>query len=88
MAAAGNAHIGFLATAKHPDHLTHWRQGGFGWRMKNFTNGNVHDLYQFCPNRAETIHLKELPEGTLEKWLPHPTEIASWAVVRTRTHHE
>lgn len=88
MAAIGDAFIGFLATAKHPDFITHWRRKGFGWRMKNFTGGNVHDLYSFCPNRGDTLELYELPEGTMEKWLPLPSQIGFWAVQHSHRFRE
>ena len=32
MAASGDAWIGYIATCKHPDMITHWRRGRWQWR--------------------------------------------------------
>ena len=44
MAASGKAWIGYIATCKHPDMITHWRNGEWQWREKNFGRGGVWEL--------------------------------------------
>jgi len=83
MAAAGTAWVGFLATVKHPDHLMHWRQGEFGWRMKNFASGGMYDLVDCCPNHQEKVTLDKCTEDQLMSWLPKPQDFADWAIERS-----
>jgi ADP-heptose:LPS heptosyltransferase len=81
MAAAGDAFVGFVATIKHPDYITHWRNGEFGWRMKNFSKGGVWEMIDHNPG-AENPKIKgvEWVEPLiLESWLPDPKEFAQWA---------
>jgi len=42
LASSGYAKIGFLSVWKHPDFITHYRDGRWGWNMKNFSNGGVY----------------------------------------------
>ncbi len=79
IAAAGNAYIGFIATCKHPDYITHWRQGTWGWRMTNFGRGGIWDTQNYCPNVKQTLEVGSVPPELLESWLPDPTEYAIWA---------
>lgn len=79
MAASGKAWIGFLATAKHPDHLTHWRGGQFGWRMENLALGGMYELHDICPNKTKTVTAEEIDVLTLKSWLPEPASVAQWA---------
>lgn len=80
MAAAGQAHIGFVATCKHPDMIMHWRNGQFGWRMKNFGLGGIWDIIDYCPNKAQKIEAENVGDETLRSWLPDPVVFAEWAV--------
>lgn len=80
MAASGNAWIGFIATARHADHITHWRHGKFGWRMENFGKGNLWDEINICPNNKKGVKLNEIEISKLNSWLPDPTEFADWAI--------
>lgn len=79
-AATGDAHIGYVATCKHPDYITHWRKGVFGWRMKNFGSGGIWDLADYCPNENKTILVDQVEEELLRSWLPDPEVFAAWAV--------
>ncbi len=89
IAAAGNAHIGFIATCKHPDYITHYRrpfQDGpnkypveWGWRMKNFGRGGIWDHQNYCPNVSQAIEVDKVDLDTLNSWLPDPDAYANWA---------
>lgn len=79
MAAPGRAWIGYVATCKHPDYITHWRNGQWGWRMKNFGKGGIWDVMSFCPNVAQDISAEDVGEHLIG-WLPDPKEYAQWAV--------
>jgi len=80
MAASGNAFIGFIATCKHPDHITHWRNGVFQWREKNFGSGGAWDVIDFCPNNGKRVEIEYIDPKLLESWLPKPYDMADWAV--------
>ncbi len=79
IAAAGRAWIGFIATCKHHDYITHYRQGVFGWRMKNFGRGGIWDYQNYCPNVAQTIEVDKVDPAILDSWLPDPEEFGLWA---------
>jgi hypothetical protein len=78
MAATGKAWIGYVATAKHPDYITHYRQGAWGWRMKNFGKGGMWDLYNICPNKKDKIEVDLVDPEVLKSWLPEPQEMVEW----------
>lgn len=80
MAVTGNAWVGFIATSKHPDYITHWRKGQWGWRMKNFGLGGVWDVYRYNPNGEVGIDVDKVEESLLRSWLPPPNDYAAWAV--------
>ncbi len=87
MAASGDAWIGFVATCKHPDLISHWRAGQWAWRMKNFGTGGMWDLLDFCPNKGDKeseVSAEFVPEETLRSWLPAPDAIAGWAAERQK----
>lgn len=81
MAASGNAWIGYIATAKHPDMITHWRAGQWGWRMKNHSKGGIWDILDFCPNKENEVSAENVGDHLL-KWLPDPIDFAQWAIDR------
>ena len=83
MAATGDAWIGFVATCKHPDYISHWRKGEFSWRMKNFGKGGIWDVIDHCPNRASEVSAEAVDPELLKSWLPDPKEFAEWAVSKT-----
>ena len=80
MAVSGEAWIGFISTAKHPDLVTHWRKDGWGWRMENHGLGGMWDLMDCCPNKMIGTTVEHVAEKTLRSWLPNPREYAAWAV--------
>ncbi len=82
MAASGTAWIGYVATCKHPDLITHWRNGQWQWREKNFGKGGIWDVISYCPNQKQSVEAEFVPPELLESWLPDPEEMAEWAVER------
>lgn len=79
MAASGDAHIGYVATCKHPDLITHWRHGQWQWREKNFGKGGIWEHVDFCPNKGEKVEAEFVDPKLLDSWLPNPYEMSSWA---------
>lgn len=90
MAATGNAWIGYVATCKHPDMITHWRRPDaeaapvWQWREKNFGRGGIWDVIDFCPNKEQKVEAEFVPPELLESWLPDPIEMADWAAEKAR----
>lgn len=78
MAATGDAFIGYVATCKHPDYITHWRNGKWSWRMENLGLGGVWDTMSFCPNVTEEIKVDAVEEKQLRAWLPEFKKVALW----------
>lgn len=83
MAASGDAWIGYIATCKHPDFITHWRKGQFQWREVNFGKGGIWDHVDYCPNKKQTVEVERVEQKLLESWLPSPVDYATWAVERS-----
>ncbi len=86
MAACGNGWIGYVATAKHPDYIEHWRRDSwgtptFGWRMKNLGHGGMWDKMSFCPNITEPINIERADPS---QWLPDPDSVVDWAVEKCK----
>lgn len=79
MAAAGEAWIGFVATCKHPDFISHWRRGEWSWRMKNFGLGGVWEIIDNCPNKEQEVTAEFVEESQLKQWLPDAKELSKWA---------
>jgi hypothetical protein len=79
MAASGDAFIGYVATCKHPDMITHWRRGVWQWREKNFGKGGIWEHVDYCPNKKQTVEVERVEPRLLESWLPEPVEMAEWA---------
>lgn len=90
MAATGNAWIGYVATAKHPDYIEHWRgpTPTFGWRMQNLGHGGVWDTMDMCPNHKNPINIDVVDPVLLQSWLPDPESVAEWAVEKIHGIHE
>lgn len=84
IAASGKAWIGFIATCKHPDYITHYRRTGngvsWGWRMRNFGRGGIWDYQNYCPNVAQVVEVDKVDPKILESWLPDPKAYATWAI--------
>lgn len=87
MAVDSNCWIGYIATCKHPDMITHWRSAicenilnpVWGWRMKNHGTGGIWDIVDSCPNKEQEVTAEFVDEETLRSWLPDPKEYARWA---------
>jgi ADP-heptose:LPS heptosyltransferase len=80
MAATGPANIAYLSTARHPDAITHWREGGWGWRMKNFEKGGAWSTISMCPNVDELVEADKADSETIASWLPDPKVMVDWLV--------
>lgn len=80
MAASGDAWIGFIATCKHPDLISHWRNGQWSWREKNLGKGGLWDVVSHCPNKNEEVTAEKVDEELLRSWLPEPEEVVSWTL--------
>jgi ADP-heptose:LPS heptosyltransferase len=79
--------IGFVATCKHPDLITHWRGGQWGHNMKNFSKGGIWEMISPCPNVVEEVTAEFVDQELLESWLPDPKHFADWAC-RPRNYRE
>lgn len=76
----GRAHIGFIATCKHPDYIQHWRKGQWAWRMQNHGKSGIWDVLDYCPNKENEVKVDQIEEDLLRSWLPDPKEYARWAL--------
>jgi len=76
IAAAGSAHIFFIASCKHPDYITHWRNGEWGWRMKNLGLDGIWNYINQNPSVDQEVSVEKLPDGVMEKLLPEPSSVA------------
>lgn len=74
----GDAWIGFISTAKHPDFLLHSRKGGFGWQMENLAKGGL------WARTGIQLDAKSCTEQEMKSFLPLPGTVARWAVMKTR----
>lgn len=86
MAVDSDCWIGYVATCKHPDHLTHWRKGQWGWRMKNLGKGGIWEILDYCPNKKDTLEVEFVGDDLL-KWLPEPEEMVEWAYQKVTDLH-
>ncbi len=84
MAASGNAWIGFIATVKHPDYITHWRGGKWAWRMENLGLGGIWDVLDYCPNKENIVTAENVGDELLRSWLPSPASVSKWAGEKLR----
>lgn len=75
--------IGFVATCKHPDYITHWRYGKWAWRQENFGLDGIWNYISNCPNVDEKIEVENIGD-ILEKCLPQPIIMAEWANEKIR----
>lgn len=74
----GDAWIGYIATAKHPDFLMHYRHGKLGYRMKNLSTGGV------WKKPGIITDAKTCTEEEMNSWLPQPSIVARWAILAGR----
>jgi hypothetical protein len=77
--------IGFIATCKHPDLITHWRNGQFAWREVNFGQGGMWDIVDDLPNKKEDVLVDKVDQKMLESWLPDPIVFANWAIQKAKS---
>ncbi len=84
MAASGDAWIGYVATCKHPDYISHWRRGEWCWRMRNFGKGGIWDVIDYCPNKENEVSAENVGEENLRAWLPDPRDFANWAIEKAK----
>ncbi len=80
--ATGNTHIGYVATCKHPDYITHWRRGQWNFRETNLGLGGMWDLMDHCPNKENEITVDKIDADTLRSWLPSPGSVVDWTRAR------
>lgn len=80
----GHNWIGFVATCKHPDLISHWRNGQWAYREVNFGKGGMWDIVDDLPNKKEDVLVDKVDEMLLATWLPDPIEFADWAVEKAR----
>lgn len=78
MSVTGDAFIGYVATVKHPDFITHWRKGQWSWRMQNFGKGGMWNHMDYCPNKEQTVNVDNVDPELLLSWLPDPKIFAPW----------
>lgn len=86
LAAAGQAHIGFIASCKHPDYITHWRRAmdtmsespTWGWRMQNLGRDGIWNYINHNPVIDDTTSVEFLPDGVMEKMLPAPEAVVDY----------
>lgn len=76
IAAAGDGKIAFVSTAKRGDLITHYREGGYGWRMKDFGN-RLWDEFPLSPSHGEPIFINEIPNNRRLS-LPDPMDLVEW----------
>lgn len=82
MATTGDAHIGFLSTVKHPDHMYTYRKGRWAWRMRDLALGGIWQDMDACPNKTHTVKVDRVDVQDLLRWLPEPKDVVSYACAR------
>lgn len=78
IAAAGDAFIGFVATCKHPDYITHWRKGEFGYKTQNFGLDGMWNYLDQSPVQEKEVTAEFMEPGLMEKILPPPIVIVEY----------
>jgi hypothetical protein len=82
--ATGQTWIGYIATCKHPDFITHWRtppgelKPVWQWREENLGVGGIWETIDICPNKANKVVVDKVDEDTLRTWLPTPASVVKW----------
>lgn len=85
IAAAGDAFIGMIASCKHPDYITHWRRGVFGYKTKNFGRDGAWNHQDYSPAQEEEVTVEQLPIHVIDSILPEPESVAQhYAELRDR----
>lgn len=82
MAVTGNAWIGCLATAKHPEYIFHWRnvkgENQWRWRQQQLALGGMWDLVDNVPDGSKEKKCDLVSTKYLDEWLPDPETIGPW----------
>ena len=80
MAADSDAWIIYITLTKHPDLLTHYRKGGWGWRMKNMGRGGIWNQTHFLTG----VDIQQISYKDLYAWLPTPESFVGEAIEKLR----
>jgi hypothetical protein len=81
LAASGEAWIAFLSTVRHPEIITHWKNGGeFGWRMNDFAKGGHYKDFNLSPTNSQETRFDIVRKSQMLSWLPEPADIAYWVM--------
>lgn len=85
----GHCWIGFIATCKHPDYISHFRHGQWSYREKNLGLGGIWEEMDHCPNKGEEVTVDKVDSNLLRSWLPDPSDVVAWALERLKEngHH-
>jgi hypothetical protein len=90
----GNTWIGYFATCKHWDYITHWRKPfdrypneklAWQWREENLSLGGMWDITNHCPNQEADVNVDKVDPEILRSWLPAPTSVVAWAKEKWET---
>ena len=82
---SGKTWIGYFATCKHPDYITHWRMNEnkileWNYRERNLGIGGMWNIINNCPNREGEITVDKADDFQVRSWLPYPETVVEWAV--------
>lgn len=77
--------IGYIATCKHPEYITHWRNGQWGYKMQNHGLGGLWDVVDHTPNQDKEVTVEFVEEDLLRSWLPAPKDYAEWAAEKSES---
>lgn len=86
----GQAWIGYIATCKHPDYITHWRRPPgasklvWNWREENLGLGGIWDIIDHCPNKKTEVTVEHVEESVLRSWLPSPKQVEAWVLSKLK----
>lgn len=75
IAAAGGAHIGFVASCKHADFIKHWRGGKWSRRMYDFGRDNLYNHLNLSPVQGDSVEYGSITPEELERILPKPKDV-------------
>jgi len=80
--ATGRNWIGYIATCKHPDYISHWRQGEWNYREENLGLGGIWNDLDHLPNKKTEVTVEHVEEARLRSWLPSPDGVSDWVIKR------
>lgn len=81
----GKTWIGYVATCKHPDYITHFRRAPNGdlvwqYREENLGLGGIWEIINPCPNQVDDVNVDQVDPEILNSWLPKPEKVAEWTL--------